>query len=332
MRLFAALALVVASLLPAAEYKLPPTPQNVVWGHYWSASKPVLRIKPGDIVETTTMITSTPERLRAAGVAEDQIQAELKAIADSVKDRGPGGHILNGPIYIEGAAPGDTLEVRMLTIKPAIAYAYNGFRPGAGFLPEDFGYAKTKIIPLDLKRNLAQFSDKIQIPLAPFFGSMGVAPPESAGRISSGPPGIHAGNLDNKHLVAGAKLFIPVHVEGALFEVGDGHAGQGNGEVTITALETSLTGRFQFFVHKGKTLKWPRAETPTYYIVMGLDEDLTQATKTAVREAINFLVNEKGFTRDDAYMFSSVAVDFEVTQLVDGTKGVHGMIPKSVVH
>ncbi len=324
--------LLVALAIPifAAEHNLPPTPANVVVGHYWSQSKPVLRIKDGDIVLTTTMITSTPERLRAAGVAEDQIQPELKAIVETVKDKGPGGHILNGPIYIEGAEPGDTLEVRILSIKPAIEYAYNAFRPGAGFLPEDFTVSKMKIIPLDAKKNVARFAAHIEIPLAPFFGSMGVAPPESAGRISSGPPGLHAGNLDNKHLVVGTKLFIPVHVAGALFEVGDGHAGQGNGEVTITALETSLIGRFQFFVHKGRSLKAPRAETPTHYIAMGLDEDLTKATKMAVREAIDFLVTEKGLTREDAYMLSSVAVDFEITQLVDGTKGVHAMIPKSI--
>lgn len=323
----------VLFLIPAvfaAEHKLAPTPENVVIGHYWSQSKPALRIQNGDIVETTTMITSTPERLRAAGVAEADIQPELKAIVNTVKDKGPGGHILNGPIYIEGAAPGDTLEVRILAIKPAIGYAYNAFRPGAGFLPDDFAYSRTKIIPLDLKRNVARFSENIEIPLAPFFGSMGVAPPEKSGRISSAPPGIHAGNLDNKHLVAGTRLYIPVHVAGALFEVGDGHAGQGNGEVTITALETSLTGRFQFVVHKGKTLKAPRAETPTHYIAMGLDEDLTAATRMAVRECIDFLASEKGLSRDDAYMLSSVAVDFEITQLVDGTKGVHAMIPKAL--
>jgi acetamidase/formamidase len=327
MRLF--LCLFTVSVF-GAEYKLAPSPATVVWGYYWSGAKPVLQIKSGDIIETTTMITSTPERLRTAGVAESQIQPELKAIAAEVTDKGPGGHILNGPIYIEGAGPGDTLEVRILSIKPAITYAYNAFRPGAGFLPEDFAYAKTKIIPLDLERSSARFSERVEIPLAPFFGSMGVAPPAASGRISSGPPGAHAGNLDNKHLVAGTKLYIPVHVEGALFEVGDGHAGQGNGEVTITALETSLTGRFQFIVHKGKTIKAPRAETPTHYIAMGLNEDLTAAAKSAVREAIDFLVSEKGLTRDDAYMLASVAVDLEITQLVDGTKGVHAMIPKSI--
>jgi acetamidase/formamidase len=159
---------------------------------------------------------------------------------------------------------------------------------------------------------------------------MGVAPPESAGRMSSAPPWVHAGNMDNRELVAGTTLFIPVFTSGAKFEVGDGHAGQGNGEVCITALETSLTGVFQFIVRKDLHLRWPRAETPTHYIAMGMHEDLTEATKIAVREAIDFLVTEKHLSRDDAYMLASVAVDFDITQLVDGNKGVHAMIPKSL--
>jgi acetamidase/formamidase len=176
----------------------------------------------------------------------------------------------------------------------------------------------------------AKFADSVELALRPFFGSMGVAPPEANGRINSAPPWIHAGNLDNKELVAGTTLFIPVHTKGALFEVGDGHAGQGNGEVDITALETQLTGTFQFVVRKDMHLKWPRAETPTHFITMGVHEDLTEATKLAVRETIDFLVNEKHLSRDDAYMLSSVAVDFCITQLVDGNKGVHGMIAKSL--
>jgi acetamidase/formamidase len=159
---------------------------------------------------------------------------------------------------------------------------------------------------------------------------MGVAPPEAAGRVSSAPPGTHAGNLDNKDLVAGTTLFIPVHAAGALFEAGDGHAGQGNGEVDITAMETSLVGTFEFVVRKDLHLKAPRGETPTHFIAMGLNPDLTEALKMAVREAIDFLVTEKHLSREDAYMLCSVGVDFNVTQAVDGTKGVHAMIPKSV--
>jgi acetamidase/formamidase len=256
----------------------------------------------------------------------------LKAIYAEVKDKGPGGHILTGPIFVEGAEPGDALEVRIQKIELAIPYAYNGFSNRSGVLAGtgDFQNGVTKVIPLDGKRMVAHFAENIEIPLHPFFGSMGVAPPESAGRISSAPPGIHAGNLDNKDLIAGTKLFIPVHTAGALFEVGDGHAGQGNGEVDITALETSLVGTFQFVLHKGMTLKWPRGETPTHWIAMGIDKDLNEALKIAVREAIDFLATEKHMSREDAYMLCSTAVDFNVTQAVDGTKGVHAMIPKSL--
>jgi len=187
-----------------------------------------------------------------------------------------------------------------------------------------------RIIPLDEKRMVAHFSDGIEIPLRPFFGSIGVAPPDVSGRISSAPPWIHAGNLDNKELFAGTTLFIPIHAKGALFLAGDGHAGQGNGEVDITAMENSLIGTFQLIVRKDMHLKWPRAETPTHYITMGIHEDLNEATKMALREMIDFLVNEKHLTRDDAYMLSSVAADLDITQLVDGNKGVHAMIPKAI--
>ena len=177
---------------------------------------------------------------------------------------------------------------------------------------------------------IGRFADGIEIPLHPFFSSIGVAPPDVSGRISSAPPWIHAGNLDNKELVAGTTLFIPVHARGALFLAGDGHAGQGNGEVDITAMETSLVGTFQLIVRKDMHLHWPRAETPTHYITMGIHEDLTEATRMALREMIDFLVTEKHLTRDDAYMLSSVAADLNITQLVDGNKGVHAMIPKAI--
>lgn len=309
---------------------LKPTPKTVAWGYYDAATPPVLRIKSGDTVEVHTLITSTPPRLEGAGVPPDQIEQALRDIFKEVTNKGPGGHILTGPIYVEGAEPGDVLEVRIKSINLAIPYAYNAFGPGRGFLPEDFPYARMKIIPLDEKRMVARFAEGIEIPLRPFFGSMGVAPPESSGRISSGPPSIHAGNLDNKELVAGTTLFIPIHVRGALFEVGDGHAGQGNGEVSITALETSLTGKLQLVVRKDMRLRWPRAETPSSYITMGIHEDLNEATRMAVREMIDFLVVEKKLSRDDAYMLTSVAGDLSITQLVDGNKGVHAMISKSI--
>jgi len=309
---------------------LKPTPKTVAWGYYDAKAAPVLRLKSGDTVEIQTLITNSPKRLEEAGLPPEQVEQSLRDITDQVKDKGPGGHILTGPVYIEGAEPGDVLEVKILAIKLAIPYAYNAFGPGRGYLQDDYPYAKIKIIPLDAQRMIAKFAPGIEIPLRPFFGSMGVAPPESVGKWNSAPPWIMAGNQDNKDLVAGTTLYIPVHAPGALFEVGDGHAGQGDGDVDITALETSLIGTFQFNVLKNKHLKWPRAETPTHYITMGLNEDLSAATTLAVREMIDFLVTEKHLSRDDAYMLSSVAADLHITELVDGNKGVHMMLPKAI--
>jgi acetamidase/formamidase len=309
---------------PAATYELKATPENVVIGSYWSEAKPAIRVQSGDTVVMHTISQSI------GSASKELIGPEYDAIRSSTKERGPGGHFLTGPVYVEGAEPGDVLEVRIQKIDLDIDVATNNFGPTSGFLPEDFPYRKGKVIKLDRQRKVAQFAPGIEIPLRPFFGSMGVAPPAAAGKYNSAPPWIHAGNMDNKEFVGGTILYIPVHAKGALFEVGDGHAGQGDGEVDITAMETSLTGTFQFIVRKDMHLTWPRGETPTHYIVMGTDEELVVATKTAVREMIEFLVKEKGLSRDDAYMLSSVAADFHITQLVDTRKGVHGMIPKSL--
>jgi len=221
------------------------------------------------------------------------------------------------------------LEVQIRRIALVLPYAVNSIGQN-GVLSDQFPQGGGKLIPLDVKRQVAHFADGVELPLRPFFGSMGVAPPQSVGRISSTPPGIHAGNLDNQELVQGTKLFIPVHVQGALFQVGDGHARQGDGEVDQTALETSLTGEFRFVVHKDLKLKWPRGETPTHWITMGLDPDLNRAVRLAVEETVDFLMTEKGLTRADAYMLTSTAVSLRVTQLVDQTKGVHAMIPKNI--
>src|SRR5216683_1509559 len=304
------LLLATTTVALAEQHTLASTPKTVHWGYYDAKQAPVLRVRSGDTVEIRTAMIDSPEALERAGVAADQIDAASREIHRAIKDRGPGPHVLTGPIFVEGAEPGDTLEVRIESIRLGLPYAVNLFLPGLGVLPEDFPYEYRKVIPLDEKRMLARFAPGVEIPLRPFFGSMGVAPPESLGRISSAPPWIHAGNLDNKELVAGTTLHIPVHAPGALFEAGDGHAAQGNGEVDITALETSLTGVFQFIVRKDMHLKWPRAETPTHYIAMGLDPDLTQATRLAALETIDFLVSEKKLSRDDAYALASVAIDF----------------------
>ena len=311
-------------------FQLKPTPKTITWGYYAASAPPVLRVHSGDTVEIQTLITSSPKALQGAGVPADQVEQSLRDIFDQVKDKGPGGHILTGPVYVEGAEPGDVLEVRIQSIRLAIPYAYNAFGPGRGFLPNDYPYGRMKIIPLDAQRMIAHFADGIEIPLHPFFGSLGDAPPPAAGRISSAPPWMHAGNLDNKYLVAGTTLYIPVNAAGALFWAGDGHAGQGDGEVDITALETSLVGTFQLIDRKDMHLLWPRAETPDYYMTMGIHEDLNEATKMAVHEMIDFLMHDKHLSRDDAYMLSSVAADLHISELVDGNKVVSMMLPKAI--
>jgi len=325
-------AVLVSAAAPRAQasrtHRLEATPSSVAYGYYWSEAKPVLRIQSGDILDVDTLLTSTPDRLEKAGVKPDDVQASLRAIVSSVTDRGPGGHILTGPVFVEGAAPGDALEVQVVSIDLPIAYGYNGC---SGFIRENCDQGRPiAIIPLDRTRMIGTFRPGIEIPLRPFFGSMGVAPPPAAGRVSSSPPGIHAGNLDNKELVAGTTLWIPVHVPGALFEIGDGHAAQGDGEVDQTAIETSLRGRVRLTVRKGMTLKWPRAETPAHYISMGTDVDLTAATRIAIQEMVDFLTAAKKLDRHAAYQLTSLAGDVAITQLVDGTMGVHVKMPKSV--
>jgi acetamidase/formamidase len=313
-------------------FTLDATPATVAWGHYDSASKPVLTIRPGDTVVFHTLITNSPTGLERAGLPADQVEPALREVYEKVPaaERGPGGHILTGPVFIEGAEPGDTLEIRIKKIELAIPYAYNSFRYGVGLLTEEFQHAHAKIIPLDRQAMVAHFAPGVTIPLHPFFGSMGVAPDPALGRYDSTPPTMIGGNMDNKELVAGTTLYLPVFNKGALFEIGDGHAGQGNGEVDITALETSLVGTLEFHLIKGTKQAYPRAETPTHYIAMGFDDDLGVATRRAVREMVDFLVATKGLSRDEAYMLVSVAGDVDITELVDRNKGVHVMMPKAI--
>ena len=328
--------LIAAALLPfaahAESFSLTAAPGTVAWGNYDASRAPVLHIHSGDTVVFRTLLTNSPTGLEKAGVKPGDVEQALRDVFDKVpqSDRGPGGHILDGPVYIDGAEQGDTLEIRIRKIELAIPYAYNGFRYGAGILTDDFPYSRIKIIPLDRDRMVAHFAPGIEIPLHPFFGSMGVAPPPNFGRLDSTPPTVIGGNMDNKELVEGTTLYLPVFNRGALFEIGDGHAGQGNGEVDVTAMETSLIGTLQFVVHKDIHIANPRAETPTAFISMGFDDDLSIAAHKAVRNMVDFLVDEKHMTRDDAYMLTSVAGDVDVTEVVDRNKGVHVVLPRAV--
>ena len=326
----AVMALIAAASAPTT-HRLEVTPSTVAYGYYWADAKPVLRIASGDIIDVDTLLTNTPSGLAKAGVPEAKIQQSLKDVVEQVTGdrKGPGGHILTGPVYVADAEPGDVLEVEILSISLPIDYGYNGCK---GFLPQNCEQdAPFKVLTLDRKRMTSEFLPGIVIPLHPFFGSMGVAPAPETGRLSSNPPGRHAGNLDNRELVAGSTLYIPVFVRGALFEIGDGHAAQGDGEVDQTAIETSLRGRLRLTVRKDMKLTWPRAETAFDYISMATDPDLAEATKGAIQEMVDFLVAEKKLSRHQAYQLVSVAGNVAVTQLVDKPNvGVHVRMPKSV--
>jgi len=325
----------------SAQQTLLATPSTIVWGNYNPRQKPALTVKSGDTVTIQTLSTcGAPERLKAIGVPDSEIPPFLADIFTNfpADQKGPGGHILTGPVAITDAKPGDVLEIRIQKITLDVPWSCNSFGAGRGFLPDDFPYSRTKLIKLDRDKMLADFAPGVKIPLHPFFGSMGIATP--GGKTDSAPPWMNAGNMDNKELVAGSTLFLPVNSDGANFEVGDGHAGQGNGEVDITALETQLTGTFQFILHKGSLddphrLVWPRAETPGFYISMGFHEDLKRATEMAIRNMIVFLSEQNPdhpkLSREDAYALISTACDVDITQLVDLPRvGVHVMCPKNL--
>jgi len=311
-------------------HDLPLTPDHVHWGYYDAGLKPVLRIIPGNRVRVETMVARGVQRLKLAGATDGEIPDSLQAVERAVRDRGPGAHPMTGPIFVEGAEPGDTLEVRILSIEFLHPFGVAAFAPGGGVIPAEFPYTGLRLLRWRPGDTSVEFRPGLRLPLAPFFGSIGVAPPVLSGRISSTAPGWHGGNLDNKDLVAGTTLYLPVHVPGALLSIGDGHAMQGDGEVTGTALETSLRGLIEIGLRKGRRLLWPRAETPTSDITMGLDPDLNEAVRIATKEMVDFLVSEKGLARDEAYLLCSLAADLHVTQAVDGTKGVHAVIAKSI--
>lgn len=326
--LVSAFSLAVFLRLPAgAQHVVRVSPATIQWGYYAAGAKPVLTVKSGEVVTMDTVV-GIPAMLEELGAPADEPLLEMKELYAKVKDRGPGPHFLTGPVAVEGALPGDVLEVAILDVKLRSPYGWMSIEPGAGTLPEDFPYLRKKLVRLDRSRMTAEFAPGIRIPLQPFFGSMGLAPP--SGRLGSGPPSYNAGNIDNRQLVAGTTLYIPVHVPGGLFAAGDGHAAQGDGEVCVTALETNLTGVFRFTVRKDMKLRWPRAESPTHVITMGLDRSLEEAVRRATREMIDYLTAERGLSADDAYMLTSAAVDLRITQVVDGVKGVHAMLPKAL--
>jgi acetamidase/formamidase len=314
-------------------HHLSPTPQTVRWGTFDAAYPPVLTIASGETV-VIEAVSGGPEVMPPAGSGL-AIPPALAAIHAANLPRA-GGHILTGPVAVSGAEPGDMLEVRIDKIEFGTDWGYCGFRPLVGTLPEDFPERVLSHIPVDRARRTCKLPWGTDLPLAPFFGVMGVAPPPEWGAISTVEPRAHGGNLDNKELGEGARLFLPVFVPGANFSTGDGHGVQGDGEVCINALEMCLTGTFTLVLHKGggardPLLRYPRAETATHFISMGMNEDLDVAMKIALREMIAFITSRSNLSREQAYQFCSLAVDFHVTQTVNREKGVHGLLHKSLL-
>ena len=339
-RLLLLAALAFTNVAQAQDVRIPSTPETVVRGIIPANRAPIMRVKPGQNVSIDTLshqglnTGDDPIAFFArGGIPRDQVLKDAVDVYGRVKPPpGMGAHVLTGPVYIEGAEPGDMLEVRVIDVKFRVPYGVNATNKGSGVLPELLNDPVFRIIRLDLERNVALFSAEIEVPLAPFMGIMAVAPPADIATVSSRPPGAFGGNLDLKQLTRGSTLYLPVFNAGALFFTGDAHAAQGDGEVDGTAIETSLTPTFQFIVHKGKAknLTWPRAENATHYITMGVDKDLNLAMKGATQETVNFLMQEKGLTAADAYQIASIAVDFRVAEAVNLNQVVYGMIPKNI--
>lgn len=314
-----------------AHHHLESSPETCHWGFFEAKLKPVLTIASGDEITIDT-VTGGPDVVPDR--SKFHVPVELFDIHERNERMVPG-HILTGPVAVAGAEPGDVLEVDILDVQLRQDWGYNLIRPLAGTLPDDFHEPRLLNIPLDRERMVGKLPWGLDLPLKPFFGVMGVSPPPAWGRISSLVPRAMGGNLDNKELGAGAKLYLPVFVPGALFSCGDGHGVQGDGEVCVTAIETALQGRFRLTLRKDLNLDYPRAETAEtadHYMTMAMDPDLDQCVVRALRDMIVLLGEKRNLSREDAYTLCSLAADLRVTQTVNGSKGIHCMIAKAVVH
>ncbi|HET6492552.1 MAG TPA: acetamidase/formamidase family protein [Burkholderiales bacterium] len=316
------------------------TPETVVWGYIRADRAPVLRIQSGQTVRVDT-VTHQGLNTRddpvtyfgAAGIAPVDVLEDAKEIYRSLKrEEGAGAHIITGPIHVEGARPGDMLEVRVLDVEFRVPYGVNSTGPGWGAAPDLLQQPAAKLIRLDLERRVALFSENVEVPLAPFMGIVAVAPPPEVRRVSTKPPGAFGGNIDFKHLTAGSILYLPIFNDGALLYTGDGHAVQGDGEVDGTAIEISLAPTLQLIVHPGagKEMKWPRAEDATHYYSMGMAGTLDEALKNAIWETVRFLEGRAGLSRAEAYALCSLAVDFRIGEAVNNILMVYGAIPKKL--
>lgn len=308
----------------AVHHRLDPTPATVHWGFFDAALPACLEVDSGDTITIDTVSGW-------ADVADPALMTAVhRRILDEVR-QGPGPHILTGPVSVRGALPGDTLEVRIRSIELTADWGWNVMRPLRGTLPEDFPRTEARVLPIDRKAMTTRLPWGPAVPLQPFFGIIATAPRPEYGRLSTVEPREFGGNIDCKEFIAGTSLFLPVFVPGANLSVGDGHAVQGDGEVCLTALETCLKGSFELILHQDMRLAMPRAITPTHYITLGMDPDLDDAAKQALRDMIAWLVQTQGWTASEAYVFCSLACDLHVTQLVDGNKGIHAMVRRDLL-
>jgi acetamidase/formamidase len=308
-------------------HELPALPENIHWGYHDATLKPVLTIASGDTLHLTSWAAADRDALPSDGSLLQAGHAE--ALAKCKRDGAP--HMLTGPTYVEGAAPGDVLQIDILEVNLIDRWGYVRILPLRGTLPDEFDSVTTIHPEIDINRKTAKLPWGTEIGLAPFFGVIAVAPPLHWGRLPSIQPRRFGGNMDNKELREGTTLYLPVFAEGALFSAGDGHAVQGDGEVCITALETGLSGTFRLTVRNDLDFDYPFAETESHLISIGLNEDLDEAARIAVREMIQHICRRTSLSREQAYMLCSLQGDLRVTQTVDGEKGCHMMLAKAVI-
>jgi len=306
-------------------HRLDAAPETVHWGYFDAARKPLLTIENGDAVTIST-VSGVPAQMPP----KDSPFKLPKALADihAAQTQRLPGHICTGPVAVRGAKAGMTLEVEIQSIELNYDWGYNMIRPMTGALPDDFSEMRVIHIPLDRQRMTGRLPWGLDIPLRPFFGVMGVAPPAGWGVVSTIQPRRNGGNMDNKELVAGTTLYLPIHIDGAMFSVGDGHGAQGDGEVNVNAIETGLVGTFRLNYRSDMPLEWPMAETPTHMITMAFHPDLDEAAVIALRTMIKLIGARGGLSREDAYTLCSLAADLRVTQIVNQYKGIHIMLDK----
>ncbi|PSC03066.1 amidase [Alsobacter soli] len=309
-------------------HDLPFRPDTMVWGTFDAAIPPAIEIDSGDTVSMHALPACISSRL-----PKDPSYDVPGLLLEAMKTlpQGPSSHFVSGPVAVRGAQPGDVLQVDILEVEPWMDWGYMTIQPLKGTLPDDFPEASLIHPRIDREAGMIRMLPGLDVPLDPFFGVMGVAPPPAWGAQPTMVPQVFGGNLDNKELRAGATLFLPVLAPGALFSAGDGHGAQGDGEVCLTGLETGLRGRFRLTVRRELGWAWPFAETGEHLISMGMNEDLDDAARQAVREMIAHIVRRTTLSREQAYMLCSLAGDLHVTQTVDGNKGVHMMLRKALL-